>query len=104
MLKTRYYFLRKLYPDTLLIFQGKKKCFVFEMDAELVKFIGMSKRITKKLEYYHINYIILDNLTIIISKQYEDNWYLAFQKKIELYEKLRKLYKRANQKTKRWEL
>ena len=58
MLKTRYYFLRKLYPNTLLIFQGKKKCFVFEMDAEIGKFIGMSQRITKKLEYYHINYAV----------------------------------------------
>ena len=101
MLKTRYYFLRKLYPNTLLIFQ-RKKFFIFEMDADIGKFIGMGKRITKKLEYYHINYIILDNLTIITYKQYQDNRYLEFQKKIELYEKIRRLYKRANQRTKRW--
>ncbi len=91
MLKTRYYFFRKLYPNTFLIFQGKKNYFIFEKDAEIGKFIGISKRISIKLEYYHINYIILDNLTIIAYKQYEDNRYLEFQKKIELYEDIIKL-------------
>lgn len=57
----------------------KKKYYLVE---EQMKFIKLFKKrnIIETLEFYNINYIIIDNLTIIKRKEFNDNKYLELLK------------------------
>lgn len=82
MYNTRYWFMKKIYPDYLLLFKTSKnklgyKCF------------GLDKRILNNINYYpkkidiieerlnklNINYMLIDNLQIIKIQKHETNMY-----------------------------
>lgn len=80
MLRNRYRFIKRLYPNYIVIFMIKKKYYLVEEQMRFLKFFK-KKNIIKTLEFYNINYIIMDNLTIIKRKEYTNNKYLELLKK-----------------------
>ena len=65
-MKERYEVIKKLYPNYLILLIKNNKYYTFDEDKII------------------INYIILDNLDIIVKKEYENNNYLNYYFKINL--------------------
>ena len=61
-----------------------------------MKFVRLFKKknIVSTMEYYHINYLVVDNLTIIKRKEYDDNKYLELLKKGIILEIINSYYAR----------
>lgn len=57
----------------------KKKYYLVEEQMKFIK-LFKKKNIIETLEFYNINYIIIDNLTIIKRKEFSDNKYLELLK------------------------
>ena len=82
MYNTRYWFLKKIYPNHLLLFSITKnklgyRCFgvdkyIFDNIREYSTDITV---ILNKLNEVKINYVLVDNLTIKMVKNYETNMY-----------------------------
>ena len=85
-MKNRYYFLKRLYKDYVIVFK-KKNYYLYGKD----KFIRYLKKntIINTLENLHINYIIVDNLDIKI-KKFNDNKYYLYLYRTILIEVLRR--------------
>lgn len=77
MLKTKYIFLKKLYPNDVIVFLKKERYFVLFDDLYLLKSFE-KKGIIKNLEKCYINYIILDNLVMVKRKTFTNNNYLEY--------------------------
>lgn len=89
MLKTKYYFLKKIYRDCVLIFLKNHSYNVFYEDQILLKGFeksGMLKKLNEKM----VNYIILENLEIKTQVIYENNHYYEYFYKGLLVEQLKK--------------
>ena len=78
IIKTRYLFLKKLYPNYVIIILKKDEYITFDIDNKIVNFIDY------KLDKYNINYLILDNLETIKNNKYINNKYFEFKMKVEL--------------------
>ena len=78
IIKTRYLFLKKLYPNYVVIILKKGKYITLDIDNKIVKLIDY------KLDKYNINYLILDNLDIIKIIKYTNNKYLEIKMRVEL--------------------
>ena len=77
-IKTRYLFLKRLYPNYVIIILKKDEYITFDIDNKIVKLIDY------KLDKYNINYLILDNLEIIKIINYTNNKYLEIKMRVEL--------------------
>lgn len=77
-IKTRYLFLKRLYPNYVIIILKKDEYITFDIDNKIVKLIDY------KLDKYNINYLILDNLEIIKIIKYTNNKYLEIKMRVEL--------------------
>ena len=78
-IKTRYLFLKRLYPNYVIIILKKDEYITFDIDNKIVKLIDY------KLDKYNINYLILDNLEIIKIINYTNNKYLEIKMRVELF-------------------
>ena len=67
----RYYFIKRLYPKTIIIIKQKEKYISFDIDKDILTFIDDYSVLDK----YHINYMIIDNLDIIKFQKYQNNDY-----------------------------
>ena len=76
---TRYKFIKKLYPNYLVIIKYNDKVKSFRMDGLLLNFL-IDNNIIKKLNKLKINYVIVNNLDIIDTKDYLNNNYYRFIK------------------------
>lgn len=74
MIKNKYKFLKKLYPNDIIIFLKKNTYYVYYEDVCLLKKVKRY-RIINYLNMKHINYIIIDNLDIVEHKIFDDNKY-----------------------------
>lgn len=92
MVKTRLYFLKRLYPDYLILFKDKKYYKVFGNDLLIIKDIlnkdVVYKRDIKKLS--NVNFLIIENLKILYKKEQKVNDYNLILKKQKLILMLRK--------------
>lgn len=89
MLKTKYIFLKKMYKDYAIVFLKNKKYYLLYDDIYLTNCF-IRRGILFNLEYYHINYILLDGLEIRKIIDYDDNRYIEILYKgllINLYKK-----------------
>ena len=77
-IKTRYLFLKRLYPNYVIIILKKDEYITFDIDNKIVKLIDY------KFNKYNINYLILDNLEIIKIIKYTNNKYLEIKMRVEL--------------------
>ena len=79
IIKTRYLFLKRLYPNYVIIILKKGKYITFDIDNKIVRLIDY------KFNKYNINYLILDNLEIIKIINYTNNKYLEINMRVELF-------------------
>lgn len=77
-MKERYEVIKKLYPIYLILLIKNNKYYTFDEDKIIFNYIN------RNLNKYEINYIILDNLDIIVKKEYENNNYLNYYFKVNL--------------------
>ena len=75
-MKERYEVIKKLYPNYLILLIKNNKYYTFDEDKLIFNYL--------KRKLNNINYIILDNLDIIVKKEYENNYYLNYYFKINL--------------------
>jgi len=72
----RYKFAKYNYKDYLILLLCKGKYKSFNVDKKILKIINFKK--LDNLNKRQINYIILDNLTIIKKKQFKNNKYYNY--------------------------
>lgn len=81
----RFKFLKLIYRDSLVLIlksKGSSYSYVsFGRDRNLFKYLNREKKkLFKKLNKYHINYVLVDNLDIISERKFNDNYYYKFLK------------------------
>lgn len=64
-MKERYNVLKHIYQNYLILLIKNNKYYTFDEDKIIFNYIN------RNLNKYEINYIILDNLDIIVKKEYE---------------------------------
>lgn len=77
-MKERYNVLKYIYQNYLILLIKNNKYYTFDEDKIIFNYIN------RNLNKYEINYIILDNLDIIVKKEYENNNYLYYYTKYKL--------------------
>lgn len=75
-MKERYEVIKKLYPNYLILLIKNNKYYTFDEDKLIFNYL--------KRKLNNINNIILDNLDIIVKKEYENNNYLNYYFKVNL--------------------
>lgn len=83
MLKTRYKFVKRLYRDYIIIFKQKKYNYIY--NYEFLSLFKDKISIINKLNKYHINYLIVDNMKIVDIITFKDNKYNSYKKKYLIY-------------------
>ena len=83
MLKTRYDFIKKLYKDYIIIFRKNNYNYIY--NYEFLSLFNDKMSIISKLNKYHINYIILDNMNIIDIINFKDNKYNYYKNRYIIY-------------------
>lgn len=98
MLKTRYQFIKRLYPNYVLVFIEKKQ--KYHLVEEQMRFLKIFKKknMINTLEYYHINYLVIDNLSIVKKKEFSDNRYLELLKKAIIIELMNRFEMKKKEK------
>lgn len=76
---TRYKFIKKLYPRSLVIIKSNDKYKSFRKDGVLLDYIIDNFNLNK-ISKFKINFIIVENLDIIEEKEFVDNNYYKFIK------------------------
>lgn len=92
IIKTRYLFLKRLYPNYVIIILKKDKYITFDIDNKIFNLLNNS---FNNLDKYNINYLIIDNLIIIKISKYINNRYLEFKKRVELLSAILILYQKG---------
>lgn len=77
-MKERYNVLKHIYQNYLILIIKNNKYYTFDEDKLIYTYIN------RNLNKHEINYIILNNLDIIIKKAYENNNYLNYYFKVNL--------------------
>ena len=77
-MKERYNDLKHIYQNYLILIIKNNKYYTFDEDKLIYTYIN------RNLNKHEINYIILNNLDIIIKKAYENNNYLNYYFKVNL--------------------
>ena len=75
-MKERYNVLKHIYQNYLILIIKNNKYYTFDEDKLIFNYL--------KRKLNNINYIILDNLDIIVKKEYENNYYLNYYFKVNL--------------------
>lgn len=80
----RYKFIKRLNRRSLILIKSRNKYISFERDFKILKCIGFNMNheycSLSYLDRYEINYIVLDNLDIIVDKRYNYNNYMKYLK------------------------
>ena len=74
-LKSRYTFIKKYYPNHFFVFLTNKGYMFYGVDKRIIENFCKSKNIINWLQKKKINYLIIDNTTIIDSFEYDDSQY-----------------------------
>ena len=81
MLKTRHDFIKNIYNDYIIIYNKNDNYYLYDYEF-LYLFKG---KLINKLNKYHINYIIIDNMKIIDIIKYIDNKYNYYKYRYIIY-------------------
>lgn len=71
----KYYFFKKIYPDVLLIMLDKNHYVSYELDDIIFCFFQND---LAKLKAHAISFVVLDNLDIVESYYFSDNFYYHY--------------------------
>lgn len=75
-MKNKYYFLKKLYKDYVVIFDKDGKWMSYSWDSKILEWVKNKD----------VNYIIVDSLFNVLEFKVEDNQYRKYVMKVFLYE------------------
>ena len=92
-LKNRYLFLKKIYPDYLIIFEHKNKYISYGIDNELLQHIKIIN-----LNKFCINFIVLKNLSVNKIKKFKTNLYSDYYLKYSLIKLINLISRRKTRK------
>ena len=81
--KYRYQFTKDTFPGYIVFLVVKRKYVTYDNDLEILKYIKYKDKLSL-LDKYKINYLVLDNLDVIIQKEFEDNNYYKYLYLIKL--------------------
>ncbi len=80
----RYKFIKRLNRKNLILIKGKNRYISFERDMNILRYINFNMNYEYSnlnyLDKYEIDYIVLDNLDIIVEKRYNCNNYMKYLK------------------------
>ena len=80
----RYRFLKKLNKRSIVLIRSRNKYISYDRDMKIIRYIKFNMKYDycslNYLDNYEINYIVLDNLDIIIDKHYDNNNYMKYLK------------------------
>lgn len=82
MKNNRYIFLKRVYHDYLIIFRKNEKFVSYGIDKELLDFLNFKR--LKLLKRLKINYLVIENLTILEKEHFETNNYDLYYKRYAL--------------------
>lgn len=82
MLKTRHDFIKNIYNDYIIIYNKNDNYYLYDYEF-LYLFKG---KLINKLNKYHINYLIIDNMNIISKIIFNDNKYNYYKIRFIIYE------------------
>ena len=82
-IKSRYQFIKKKYPDYLIIFNEKNRYISCDIDKQILRYLSISDNI-KNLENKNINYIVFSNITINKKYEVENNQYSYYNKLLKI--------------------
>lgn len=89
----RYIILKKFNKRSLILIKGKNRYISFDRDLQILKYIKFRFNYDycnlSYLDKYNINYIVLDNLNVIVDKKYKVNEYMKYLKLSYLYKMLK---------------
>ena len=82
--KNRYVFVKRTYPNTMVIFENNKNKYVgYDKDREFLEYIKFKK--LNDLNKLKINYIVIRNMVILESKKFDPNMYEIYYTKFNLF-------------------
>ena len=81
--KYRYQFTKDTLKGYIVFLVVKRKYITYDNDLEILKYIKYKDKLSL-LDKYKINYLVLDNLDIIIQKEFLDNNYYKYLYLIKL--------------------
>ena len=88
-LENRYKFLKRMYPNKLILINYDKKIVSCFFDKKILEYL---KYDLNKIKKANISYILLDELEVIDKNYYKNNKYLIYKKKTIIKEMLKKAY------------
>ncbi len=71
--KNRYIFIKRTYPKSVVVFIKKGKYVSYGLDKEFLKYWHFKK--INDLNYWHINYLVVENMQILEHKEFLNNSY-----------------------------
>ena len=74
MLKTKYLFLKRLYPDKVIVLEKYGNYYLFGEDDYVFDFF-LRKRLIFYLREYHVDYMVVENYEVKEDVVYIDNYY-----------------------------
>lgn len=81
--KTRYIFIKRTYPNTIVIFEKNNKFNGYREDKEFLEYLKFKK--LDDLNKLKINYIVISNMNILEHKTFDDNMYNNYYAKFSLF-------------------
>lgn len=82
-IKTRYHFIKKKYPNYIIIFNEKDRYISCNIDKQILRYLSIFDNI-KELEKKNINYIVFSNITIEKKYEVENNQYSYYSKLMKI--------------------
>ena len=79
MKSNRYVFFKRCYPDYLILINKNNKIKSYNFDKKLLYYLEIEN--IKKLEKLNINYLILENISIVKKQSYKYNKYYLYYKR-----------------------
>ena len=80
----RYSFIKRMNRNSIILIRGNKKYISFDRDLDILRYINFNMEYSnsnlKYLDKYSINYIVIDNLDVVVSKLYNNNNYRKYLK------------------------
>ena len=83
MLKTRHDFIKRIYKDYIIIYIKNNNYYIY--NYEFLSLFKDKLNIINKLNKYHINYIIIDNMNIISKIIFNNNKYNYYKTRFMIY-------------------
>ncbi len=71
--RNRYIFIKRTYPKTIILFENNGKYRGYSLDEEFLNFLKFKS--LKSLDYFHINYLVVQNMEILEHKVFTPNLY-----------------------------